>query len=129
MNEAYIEVPKVHWSDIAGSNEMKEKLWEAVNLPLEVRSPLLYEAFDQTVANSVDSIRILSSTIISHRAMVFFFMVLRVAPKLSQLRPWPQNLASTSLPLKVQSLYRSTLVTLSLKSEKSSAKQEQLPLR
>ncbi|KAF2424900.1 AAA-domain-containing protein [Tothia fuscella] len=35
MNEAYIEVPKVYWSDIAGSEEMKEKLWEAVNLPFE----------------------------------------------------------------------------------------------
>jgi hypothetical protein len=36
MNEAYIEVPKVRWSDIAGSENVKAKLWEAVDLPLKV---------------------------------------------------------------------------------------------
>jgi AAA family ATPase len=35
MNELYIEVPKVHWSDIAGSTQVKRKLWEAVELPLK----------------------------------------------------------------------------------------------
>jgi SpoVK/Ycf46/Vps4 family AAA+-type ATPase len=38
MNEAYIEVPKVRWSDIAGSENVKAKLWEAVDLPLKVRT-------------------------------------------------------------------------------------------
>lgn len=35
MNELYIEVPKVHWSDIAGSAAVKSKIWEAVELPLK----------------------------------------------------------------------------------------------
>jgi SpoVK/Ycf46/Vps4 family AAA+-type ATPase len=43
MNEAYIEVPKVRWSDIAGSENVKQKLWEAVDLPLQVS--FLYQTF------------------------------------------------------------------------------------
>jgi AAA family ATPase len=35
MHELYIEVPKVFWSDIAGSAHVKRKLWEAVELPLK----------------------------------------------------------------------------------------------
>ena len=35
MNEIYIEVPKVNWSDIAGSDAVKHKIWEAVELPLK----------------------------------------------------------------------------------------------
>jgi AAA family ATPase len=35
MAEAYIEVPEVRWSDIAGSTEVKKKLQHAVELPLK----------------------------------------------------------------------------------------------
>ncbi|KIV99791.1 hypothetical protein, variant [Verruconis gallopava] len=35
MDELYIEVPRVYWSDIAGSSHVKSKLWEAVELPLK----------------------------------------------------------------------------------------------
>ncbi|KAF2398525.1 AAA-domain-containing protein [Trichodelitschia bisporula] len=35
MNEAYIEIPKVYWRDIAGSTDVKTKLWETVELPLK----------------------------------------------------------------------------------------------
>lgn len=35
MAEAYIEVPEVHWTDIAGSTEVKNALQHAVELPLK----------------------------------------------------------------------------------------------
>lgn len=35
MAEVYIEVPEVHWSDIAGSTEVKNTLQHAVELPLK----------------------------------------------------------------------------------------------
>jgi AAA family ATPase len=44
MTEAYIEVPEVRWSDIAGSTEVKNKLQYAVDLPL--KRPDLVELFN-----------------------------------------------------------------------------------
>lgn len=35
MNEIYVEIPKVKWSDIAGSDDVKRKLREAVELPIK----------------------------------------------------------------------------------------------
>jgi AAA family ATPase len=35
IDDLYIEVPKVYWSDIAGSSEVKQKLYEAAELPLK----------------------------------------------------------------------------------------------
>lgn len=35
MREIFLEMPKVHWSDIGGQEELKRKLIEVVQLPLE----------------------------------------------------------------------------------------------
>ena len=35
MREIFLEMPKVHWSDIGGQEELKKKLIEVVQLPLE----------------------------------------------------------------------------------------------
>lgn len=35
MREIFLEMPKVHWSDIGGQDELKRKLIEVVQLPLE----------------------------------------------------------------------------------------------
>ncbi|RCK66302.1 ATPase family gene 2 protein [Candida viswanathii] len=35
MREIFLEMPKVHWSDIGGQDELKKKLVEVVQLPLE----------------------------------------------------------------------------------------------
>ncbi|CAI5755972.1 unnamed protein product [Candida verbasci] len=35
MREIFLEMPKVYWSDIGGQNELKQKLIEVVQLPLE----------------------------------------------------------------------------------------------
>ncbi|EGV66334.1 AAA+-type ATPase [Yamadazyma tenuis] len=35
MREIFLEMPKVHWSDIGGQHELKRKLVEVVQLPLE----------------------------------------------------------------------------------------------
>jgi SpoVK/Ycf46/Vps4 family AAA+-type ATPase len=52
MNEAYIEVPKVRWSDIAGSENVKKKLWEAVDLPLQVSALALTSSLPRLFGNS-----------------------------------------------------------------------------
>lgn len=35
--QVYIEVPKVHWSDIGGYHDVKQKLKEVVEWPLKVQ--------------------------------------------------------------------------------------------
>lgn len=35
MREIFLEMPKVHWSDIGGQHELKQKLTEVIELPLE----------------------------------------------------------------------------------------------